>query len=131
MLAIPGDAAQIIVSCNYDPTGLEWVDLFDNPALGWLVDEDTSEAVPVVVGTAPPPAADTGAVLSPTWAHFADESLYVPDVWRGQLIDFFTWLATNNGAQRKVRANFRSGRLKTAMEQWGQQNPSLFNPAPF
>ena len=95
------------------------------------MDEDTYEAAPVIVGTAPPPAPDTGGIQSPKWAHFADESLYVPDVWRGQLIDFFTFLATNNGAQRKVRANFRSGRLKGAMDQWSTLNPTLFNPAPF
>ena len=41
MFAINGYPQDIIVSCNYDQTGLEWVDLFDNPPLGWLVDEAT------------------------------------------------------------------------------------------
>ena len=30
----------------------------------------------------------------PQWAHIHDDSVYVPDMWRGTVMDFFTWLAT-------------------------------------
>jgi hypothetical protein len=59
------------------------------------------------------------------------DAVYVPDLWRGTIPDFFTWLATNNGAQRKVRANFKDSRLQYALQLWSTQNPALFNKTPF
>ena len=140
MLAIPGDARHIIISCNY---GTDWVDLFDNPVLGWLVDETAVTSLkvgdpvppmnefPVITGTMPPAAPANGAIISPQWVHQVDDDVYVPDAWRGSVVEFFTWLATNNGAQRKVRGNFRTSRLKGAMDVWSANNQALFNPTPF
>jgi hypothetical protein len=141
MLAIPGDSTQTIISCNYDPTGLAAVDLFDNPVMGWLIDETQSARsavavppiveMPIITGTMPPAAEATGAILSPQWAHVVADSVYVPDAWRGRLSDFFTWIATNNGAQRKVRGNFRNSSLNYALATWAASNPALFNAEPF
>jgi hypothetical protein len=131
MLTIAGDPSQTIVSCNY--VGADAVDLFDNPTLGWLVDETSGEPpTPVITGTLPPPApSDAGAFLSPQWAHLTDSGIFVPDAWRGPVYDFFTWIATNNGAKRRVRGNFSDTRLIYALTSWAQQNPALFNPTPF
>ncbi len=131
MFAINGYPQDIIVSCNYDQTGLEWVDLFDNPPLGWLVDEATGLTTPVVTGTLPPKAPATGAILSPQWVHVHIDNVYVPDMWRGGGMNFFTWMASNNGAVRKVRGNFMSSSLASALNTWAQQNPGMFNPEPF
>ncbi len=144
MLVIPSVAQDYIISCNYDGTGLEWVDLFDNPVLGWIVDETKIGVgvialakpappiaeVPILVGSLPPGAPDTAPVLSPQWAHVS-EGVFVPDMWRGALPDFFTWIATNNGANRLLRGNFVNARLQLAMRRWSERFPDQFNPAPF
>ena len=125
MLTIPGNPGEMIISCNYyDADGSPVVDLFDNPVLGWAFDEGEAPT-PVITGTLPP----TGE--GPQWAHFADDGVYVPDMWRGKLVEFFTWLATKTGTERKVRANFQSTRLKSAMDVWSANNQTMFNPAPF
>ena len=46
-------------------------------------------------------------------------------------MNFFTWIASNNGAVRKVRGNFMSSSLASALNTWAQQNPGMFNPEPF
>jgi len=132
MLVLPSDSQQLLLSCNYDETGLAWVDIFDNPLLGWIADETgAAEVAPVVVGLLPPASVDTSPVLSPRWAHCVVPSVYVPDLWRGDLNSFFTWLATNNGAQRLVRGNFRNPNVANAMMFWASNNIALFNPEPF
>lgn len=130
MLTLPGHPGDTIISCNYyDAAGSPVVDLFDNPILGWLVDETTAVVSPLLVGSLPPKASGS---TSPQWASLAADDIYVPDTWRGTASDFFTWLATNAGAGgRKVRGNFRDSGLSYAMQSWAQQNPTLFNPAPF
>jgi hypothetical protein len=131
MLIANGFPQDLIISCNYDGTGLEWVDMFDNPALGWLVDETTGFSNPIITGSLPPHAPATDPILSPQWAHIHIDSVFVPDKWRGGVMNFFTWLATNGGAQRKVRGNFMATNLLYALDSWRQQNPGLWNPEPF
>ena len=143
MLAIAAQTGQVLISCNYDATGLEWVDLFDNPVLGWVVDETTLASlpidgpvppfgeVPIIVGALPPAPAATTPILSPQWAHFSNGRIYVPNLWRGTIADFLTWIATNNGANRKVRGNFSDPNLVNVMYEWKAHNAELFNETPF
>lgn len=142
MLAISALPGQVIISCNYDPTAKEWVDLFDNPVLGWLVDETQLNPnlgqpvppigeAPVIVGTMPAGAVDTTPIFSPQWAHVVSNRIYVPDIWRGEIADFITWIATNNGAKRKVRGNFSDHNLSNIMYEWSKRNPELFRDEPF
>jgi hypothetical protein len=141
MLAITAQAGQVIISCSYDETGLAWVDLFDNPVLGWVLDDSSVTTLskptptifeaPVIVGLMTPAPTDTTPILSPQWVHFAHGIIYVPDLWRGNVADFLTWMATNNGAQRKVRANFTDPTLTNVMYEWGKRNEALFNETPF
>jgi hypothetical protein len=127
MLTLPGLPGDLVISCNYyDSAGSPVVDLFDNPVLGWRVDEADGPASPVTVGTLPPKS--TGAT-SPQWAHAMADGVFVPDVWRGSIMEFFTWLALDG--ERKVRGNFRDTRLKYALTTWAMQNPTLFNSASF
>jgi hypothetical protein len=129
MLTLPGDPNDVIVSMNYyfDDDGQSFVDLFDNPVLGWVVDEaDADSSHPVVTGTLPPPYPEC-----PQWAHIHADSLYVPDMWRGTVLDFFTWLATAGGANRKLRGNFRHPSLQSAMNNWSQNYPDQFNDRAF
>ncbi len=127
MLTVPGDPNDVILSCNYyDRDGESFVDLFDNPVLGWLVEEETGSSMPVVTGSLPPTYPNM-----PQWAHIHDDSVYVPDMWRGSVMDFFTWLVTAGEVDAKLRGNFRHPSLKSAMNNWSQANPDLFNKAPF
>jgi hypothetical protein len=121
---IPNTGRDVIVSMNYDPTGLAWVELFDNAPLGWAVDDtDISHPEPVVVGSLPPVAADTAPVLSPQWAQFSGGYIVVPDVVRMLPGDFFTWLGTNGGATRAVRSSMKSNDLNQAFHQWSGGAP--------
>jgi hypothetical protein len=121
---IPNTGRDVIVSMNYDPTGLAWVELFDNAPLGWAVDDtDVSHPEPVVVGSLPPASADTAPVLSPQWAQFSGGYIVVPDVVRMLPGDFFTWLGSNGGATRQVRSSMKSNDLNQAFHQWSGGAP--------
>jgi hypothetical protein len=112
----------VIVSMNYDPTGLAWVALFDNSALGWSVDDlDPSHPVPVMIGSLPPAAPDTAPVLSPQWAVYQAGYIVVPDVIRMLPSDFFEWLRSNNGAVRQVQSQMKYYDLVNAFGQWSGQ----------
>jgi hypothetical protein len=116
--AVAAVADTLLISMNYDPTGLAWVDLFDNPILGWVIDETGAVGPqPAILGVLPPPAPDTAPIFSPQWAHL-QIAVFVPDLWRGSIHDFFTWLASNNGAERKVRGLFVDGKLSNAWRSW-------------
>ena len=109
---IASTAPGLLISIEYAPNGLDWARLYDNPILGWVVDEAApADPQPVVIGQLPTPAAATAPVISPQWAHFVfvgaePGAVFVPDLWRGATPDFFTWLATNNGAARPLAARF-------------------------
>jgi hypothetical protein len=122
--AITAHAETLLLSLNYDPSGLAWVELYDNPILGWVIDETGAvEPLPAIIGALPPAAPDTAPILSPQWAHLAGPGLYVPDMWRGALDDFFAWLAGNNGATRQLRGFFVDGKLANAWRGWAAGHP--------
>ena len=126
---IPDTSDALLFSVEYDATGLALATIYDNPLLGWAVDDTTpANPMPVIVGILPTPAPATGPILSPQWAKYYEGFIFVPNLWRGAITDFFTWLATNNGATRKL-----SGRLVTrdglnAWQAWSQQFPQLVAP---
>jgi hypothetical protein len=120
--AIPAVTGSMLLSFEYDPTGLEWAILHDNPVLAWVVDEaGTTNPKPIILGSLPPAAADTGEVLSPAFA--AREggpagTWFIPDMVRGTASELFNFIASNNGADRKLYANFADTSLIESWNQW-------------
>lgn len=115
----------LIISMDYSPNALDWADLYDNRCIAWEADVG-APVIPVVVGKLPTDrSADTPPVISPQWVDCSQESVIVPDLWRGSLYDFFTWLATNNGATRKLRGKFLNNQIVATWESWKARNPNL------
>jgi hypothetical protein len=54
------------------------------------------EPAPVIIGALPTPAPDTGPVSAPQGGALA--------AWRGSFAEFLDWLATNNGASRRLES---------------------------
>jgi hypothetical protein len=81
----------------------------------------------IVSGMLPAPAPDTSQIVSPQWAKYLGGSMIeVPNLWRGVCWDFFTWLATNNGAQRQLDKRLGlSSTLYNVFDDWGRANPGL------
>jgi hypothetical protein len=80
----------------------------------------------VLLGSLPLAATDTAPILSPQWAGFDEPAVVVPDLWRGALDDFFTWLATNNGAARPLQMRFAvSPELHNGFAVWANMHPDL------
>jgi hypothetical protein len=129
---LPSTDKSVLITCGYnddvygDP-GLVWVILHDNDILGWTVGEPV---VPIILGSLPPAAPATDPILSPVWAQYSNGTVFVPDLWRGALAAFFTHIATNNGAQRKVYANFYTSELASAWRQWAGGNPLALSKPP-
>ena len=92
---IPDTSGALLVSVEYDATGLALATVYDNPLLGWAVDDTgVAQPAPVIIGTLPLPAADTSPILSPQWAKYYEGFIFVPNLWRGAIYDFLTLLAT-------------------------------------
>jgi|KBSMisStaDraftv2_1062788.scaffolds.fasta_scaffold98089_2 hypothetical protein len=127
MGTVAAGPGSVMVSIEYDGTGKAWARLYDNPILGWTIDETgASEPVPSVMGSLPLIPADTAPILSPQWVIFIDPAIFVPDLWRGSFPDFLTWLATNNGATRPLSARFAvSPSLLNGFNEWAQAHPEL------
>jgi hypothetical protein len=148
-LAIPAFAGTIILSMEYDPTGLAWVRLFDNRCLGWLVDETNAvepaewdagtfaqpppvvtnqhRPIPIIIGSLPSKVV-TAPIHSPQWCIFSetDPIVFIPDLTRLRIDDFLTALATNNGAHRLVGSMLGFDRgLLNAYKQWAENNADL------
>ena len=124
MNAVPNtEPDDLVIAINYAADGT-WADMFDNSILAWTIDDAGATAEPAIVGTLPP-AVDTTPVASPQWVLVHGNSVLVPDLWRGQIDDFFTWLATNNGATRQIRGNFLEATPLNAFAAWAQDNPTL------
>ena len=148
-LAIASPPGVVIVSVEYDPTGLSWCRLYDNEVLGWLVDETTvtlpatwdggftplappqvtaqHQPLPIIIGSLAEKAPVTSPIISPQWCLFREPAVvFVPDLTRLTLHDFFTALATNNGANRKLQRRFAlSDALHTRFGAWASVNPGL------
>ena len=134
---VPAAQNQLLISLNYDATGLEWVDLFDNALIGWAVDENepqTFEPAPRAIGSLAPMApqggmrsvgARTGAqqqsIQSPQWAIVMQGGIvFVPDQYRGNVTEFFHWLA---GDSRKVGGQgLVYPGMKNAYDSWARLN---------
>jgi hypothetical protein len=121
-----------LITLTYDVTGLANVTACAWPLIGWAFDPANAiNPIPIVMGNPllTPPA--TGAILSPPWAHVIDENaIYVPTPisWRGTLGQLLTWLATNNGAHRKIIGQFTVPPLSNAYQTWARANASLIGP---
>jgi hypothetical protein len=102
--------------------------MFDNPVQAWIVDETgAAPAKPVILGELPPEAGDTGDIQSPQWAQFVGNAVYIPDKLRTSVAGLFTFLATNNGAHRKLWPEFMDPMLQGFYNQWKEGNPDLAN----
>lgn len=130
--AIPSTTDEMLVSCTYDSTGLAYVNLIDNHLIGWVVDTTMppeSPPAPAVVGGLPAAAPDTDPVISPQWVvvvRSLDGATLVPGTWRGTFFEFLTWIATNNGASRRVGGSLLRHQLLTgAFSSWAAVNPDL------
>ena len=127
MQAIPPVVRTTLISCRYDATGLAYVEMYDNNVLAWLVDETGTALIkPVIVGSMPPPTVSTAPVISPQWAVRETWEFIVPDYVRGAPGELFTFLATNNGAQRGLYANFTDMGLINDFNAWGRAHPTLW-----
>lgn len=104
-----------------------WVHMWDNHCVAWIVpDTDfTQPPTPVIIGGMVPAPPDTAPVISPQWASLRGSTVIVPNLWRGTLNEFFTWLATNNDAHKLLRGDFSTPDVSNAFALWSQQNPTL------
>jgi hypothetical protein len=124
MQAIPVVSETIIVSVSYADT---WCKLFDNEAVGWLVDETGTESPePVVLGTLPPAGEESGG--PPQWGRFVDPYIVIPDHSRMAFGEFLTWLATSYSL--KIASGMLYPALANYFTQWASQNPDLVQTDP-
>jgi hypothetical protein len=132
--SVMGELGGGLITFVYDATGLANVTACAWPLVGWVYDlAAPTNPSPIVMGNPikTPPA--TGAILSPPWAHVVNEfACYVPDTgnggWRGTFAQLMTWLATNNGAHRKIIGQFTVPPLMNAWTLWSRDNKSLVGP---
>jgi hypothetical protein len=130
---IPPPQPTILINCEYNPfpyegraPGLGWVILYDNRVLGWIIDTaGGTKPIPAIIGSMPPVAPATGEVRSPLWGVRDEQVMKVPDMWRGTIAEFFTFIATNNGAERKIFADFSDIGLQVEFNSWVTANPNL------
>jgi hypothetical protein len=82
---------------------------------------------PVVIGSLPDTAPNTDPVVSPQWAVRQGLTYFLQDnMARGGSAELFSFLATNNGARRKLYADFADTALRQEFIAWGQANPVLY-----
>jgi len=128
--AVPPVTGSLLVSCVYDATGLAYCMMFDNAVLAWVIDVGGGVAPqPVILGSMAPAPPQTAPVISPAWVvreGGPSGLFFVPDIARGTPQQMFTALATNNGAARKLYANFADPALVEAFKQWGSAHPDLY-----
>ena len=133
-----GETAATLLRLDYDATGRASVTILGGPVVSWLVDPTTPTAAPIPIGLAPPPTPppNTGAIQSPPWAlsygalisqhgHLVAVVATPDDSFIGTLPDFFTWLATNNGATRKLSARLGLPTMVNIWNLWARDNPDL------
>jgi hypothetical protein len=127
---VPSTQNELLITIAYDNKGTDWADLKDNHILAWVIDSNEPpnppepRSITVYPYSENPPI--TEPIVTPNWAVGFIDTIYVPDIFRGSPLEFYTWLATNNGAQRKVGgANLRNEQLVNTFDQWSRQNPNL------
>ena len=132
--AIAATDDSVVITVEYNPEavgelgpGLGWAILHDNRVLGW---SGTAPVVPMIIGTLPGAGPATDPVMSPAWAQYTEGTVFVPDMWRGSVAEFFTLVATNNDAQRKVYAKFYTPNLAMLWNQWAMGNPLALTDPP-
>lgn len=144
MSTVPTPDGDLIISLEHDPSGAAaWADMWDSRVLGWIVDDRAASDLaqvprtqpqtqpqPAIIGALPPPAPDTAPVISPQWVSVYKDQVIVPNQWRGPLDQLFTWLATNNGAQRQLRGNFLNPDIVNVWRSWTAHNAALVWPGP-
>jgi hypothetical protein len=87
--------------------------------------------MPVILGTQPELAGpDTAPFFSPPWAIFDASWVFVPDIARGSVLEFFNFISglLGNGdgtMQRKVYAKFSNADLDIEFRQWAANHPTL------
>jgi hypothetical protein len=133
MAVLPPTPGSVLMTMRYAANGLDWCALIDNLTLGWVV-ADTGQPkppVPVVIGLLPPAAPKTDPVASPQWAVRQGLLYFLQDnIARGGSAELFSFISTNNGAQRKLYADFADTALRQEFIAWGQANPTLYLTAP-
>jgi hypothetical protein len=144
-LAVNPNVGTIVITCDYDPTGLAWVVLQDHPVLAWMVDETSSgaPAYPILLRSLPATPPDNSPIQSPLWIMMEAGTAFAPSLMtlnrapgktsqyivHGTLHDMFTAMSSNNGASRAIYANFYSYNLAVAWNHWAQDNSlALTNP---
>jgi hypothetical protein len=134
--AAPGTA---LITMQYDDAGTEWVIMMDNAVLAW--DASASPVKPVIIGTMPPEVsapsppekagekADAKAEAKPKapanlpqWAVRESGMWIIPDTARGPLAALFSWLATGNGQNRLLYAEFADPGVAAEYQQWAEMN---------
>jgi len=148
-MIVPSFPDDVVVAIRYDQTGLATADLADYQAVGWRIDDyaagwgfnpltnrwvyvicppGRTQPQPQLIGDAPFPTPNTGQVVSPPWARVQSGLCSAPE-FRGSLADFFTFVATNNGAHRLLSGNFLHSNIDNTWKQWSQQNGDLVQPS--
>jgi hypothetical protein len=128
---VPAKTGTIIVTIEYAENGLDWARLYDHNCLGWRLDTDADLPDPplprIFAGMLPEPLVDTTPVLSPGWAQYlGGDTIFVQNGWRGRVVDFFDWVATNNGAHRLLEGHFGiDSRLINDFSHWATTHPEL------
>jgi hypothetical protein len=123
----------VIVSVEYDASGLQWCRICDHRVSGWVVGATGANPQPVTSESLPPPAPDTG-VFCPQWASVAsmthawtgpwhDPLVIVPDQWRGSFSAFLDLLS--NGGARRIDARLGcSASAYNTFLLWSHRNPT-------
>ena len=124
--AVASIDGSLLVTFDYNDTvagdpALVWVIIHDNPIIAWSL---TEPIAPIIIGSMPLPAPDTSPIKSPPWGQYVGGTLYIPDVARGNATAMFNAIAFNNGANRKLYANFINSDLASAWRQWAENNPA-------
>ena len=123
---LPSTDVDSIFSMEYDATFLEWAKPWENTVFGWGVDiADLTHPEPIILGSMGIVPPDTSPIITPYWAwcRAKNDVVVVPDLWRGNAVEFFIWLATNNGAKRKVGNATLS--LRSAYDNFRRHYPDL------
>lgn len=126
------DLASVLVM-TYDPTGTQWVRVSSWPIIAWTYDlSNPVNPKPMTIGNPIKTPPSTGAIASPAWAYcLGPDAVFVSDEfdeWRGTLAEFFDWIATNNGASRKVDAWFTWPALLNVWNKWSYGKPGIGDP---